>query len=454
MKTILIIPLLFMAQPEHHSLPRRSLSPEVAFVQQACADALNAFRPEPCPCDSTGRREYVRAPRRSRDVATNRMVLDFFAKYNSLEILCGCEHDILRPPVIHFTPPRRATDTAEAYNWQYLYDHLGTLNRVCECPDVVLPADSVEQVFYVMDVFDSSQIGDIEQWDKNAGTFTGLILNTSATTDLRALCLDAKKRLLYFTKRVTTTTTFFSVSVDGTGETSEIDITNGQGAPANWSRHDDARQLAFVMKPSMIVQVDTLGGSGAMLQTKIGKDSNGKGFDTGMDFDTVNQLVYYGYDNATPPDALGVEIRAVAYGASTSVADATVALNSDFTTGGVTNDSEIHGLAYHTGSGLLYCVNEAGELFSVNTSTAATTLLVENTEWDFYADMATRPRGLVYDAALDVLWMAATRSSTNNYIMKIPIGNPTANTAAFEVVNASGKTLEGFDIGDLVTPST
>lgn len=289
----------------------------------------------------------------------------------------------------------------------------------------------------------------IDAWDKSSGTFVALLRSVTAAQAIRGgVAVDGVQERIHWVEQVGGNNShLFSMPFDGLSETDEIDITNAQGAPANWMAIDEVARLAWVSKPSMIVEIDLSLGTGSYSQTKIGADATGKGTDFGMTFDPVIQRVYYGFQNVS------TEIRYVAYGAGTGVADTTVAVNTDFTDAGLTSESEIQAMAWNPTTGLLYCCNEAGEFFSCDPTTGACVKLIDNTEWDFFGAMNGRPLGMQIDDFEEVAYMAATRSTAPNYIMKIPITTPLTNTAHALIVDNVNHIIWGFDLAPTLVGS-
>ena len=216
----------------------------------------------------------------------------------------------------------------------------------------------------------------------------------------------------------------YTVHPNGQCHTFRVRVTNNAGDRTYEARYDSIHQRLFVMKGMVpadkgIVMVTP--SEPDWIQTLILFDTH---IGVTLALDIVEKLIYYADDSA-------MEVYRVTY---SGLSDTKICTSTQVTAAGIASGT-IVGLELDPSSGTLYATTDVGELFSINASTGACTLLILATEWDGVANMGAnlaqiqlRGSNLMVNAGYDTF--------VDKYVYRVPIGDETSNIECFQTASA------------------
>ena len=296
--------------------------------------------------------------------------------------------------------------------------------------------------FYVWDSSLAAENNDLEAYTKADGTFLGEIHTdlTGATYSIKHMGAMVVNRLstpqrLWFTALAFTTNRSYlwSIKTDGSDPIEHVELTDGAGSVGKAIAIDEQAGLIFVARDHQKIQKIAV--AAPSMWSGLTNVDVGNFTDGGLAVRPEASKLYYGTDN-TP----GVSIRSINYD---DTGDAELASSSALSTAGIstTNANDvIWGMAYNPQDLHLYCIQQDGTLFKVNTQTGAVTKLMDPADWDQIGATSDGDfRYLEIDEQNQALWVAQSVSNTGDrYAWKVPIGNEAAgNTREFQFASAA-----------------
>ena len=315
----------------------------------------------------------------------------------------------------------------------------GTVNGVAFTHCVIMPGVSVGGQGYPNLVrFTTSGSGgqtNINAWTKADAGDLGLIHTTASSyqsTRCGAPWVNGNK-ILFNAWDGTNASNILSIDPGGGGEVNEVNATEGIGAPIEDLWMNQETDIMYAPRSNRITVMDFSGGSGsAVLGTAI---TGVTSVDSAITGDPSGGKLYYGSSKTTPT------IRSCNFDGSGEVE---VCSNAQLNAV-LTSNKSIEGMAFNENNGLIYCLNDAGELFHVDPADGTVTLLLNNTQWDQVANANSFWWNLEIDLNDGDLWVVdAASGASSRYAWKVPIGNETSNTREFQVASGASSSVVVF----------